>query len=142
MIEQILQGKRVVLSINRFERKKRLESALHAFAHLRSSDSSSDCILVVTGGHDERVLENKTYLADLQSLSASLNLSHATVYPTTTRLDKDTVNVLFIASFSMPQRTFLLDVASVLVYTPPDEHFGIVPLEAMYARGKYFSPYT
>jgi len=45
-----------------------------------------------------------------------------------------TANVLFVPSFSEVQRSFLLSKASVLVYTPANEHFGIVPVEAMYSR--------
>jgi alpha-1,3/alpha-1,6-mannosyltransferase len=42
-------------------------------------------------------------------------------------------NVLFLASFTDDQRTYLLANSICLVYTPSEEHFGIVPLEAMYS---------
>jgi alpha-1,3/alpha-1,6-mannosyltransferase len=41
------------------------------------------------------------------------------------------VQVRLLASFTDAQRTALLAAASVIVYTPANEHFGIVPLEAM-----------
>jgi alpha-1,3/alpha-1,6-mannosyltransferase len=43
-------------------------------------------------------------------------------------------HVTFVRSFSDDERAFLLQSAALLLYTPPNEHFGIVPLEAMYSR--------
>ena len=43
----------------------------------------------------------------------------------------DQVQVLFLLSVTSTLKTLLLDTARLLVYTPADEHFGIVPLEAM-----------
>ena len=42
--------------------------------------------------------------------------------------------MLFKASFSEAERAALLTQSAAVVYTPSDEHFGIVPLEAMYCR--------
>ncbi len=39
--------------------------------------------------------------------------------------------VVFLASFSEAERGVLLRHAAGIVYTPHEEHFGIVPLEAM-----------
>lgn len=36
-----------------------------------------------------------------------------------------------VASFSDAQRSALLAAACTVIYTPENEHFGIVPLEAM-----------
>ncbi len=41
--------------------------------------------------------------------------------------------VRLVASFSDEQRSALLAAAGAVVYTPANEHFGIVPLEAMAA---------
>jgi alpha-1,3/alpha-1,6-mannosyltransferase len=41
--------------------------------------------------------------------------------------------VWFLPSFSDAQRAALLAKARAVVYTPQNEHFGIVPLEAMAA---------
>lgn len=38
-----------------------------------------------------------------------------------------------MASFSDAQRAALLAAATAVLYTPSEEHFGIVPLEAMAA---------
>lgn len=43
--------------------------------------------------------------------------------------------VAFLPSFTDAQRSALLAAATVVVYTPQNEHFGIVPIEAM-AAGK------
>ncbi|KAJ1736884.1 Alpha-1,3-mannosyltransferase-like protein [Coemansia sp. Benny D160-2] len=44
------------------------------------------------------------------------------------------VDVLFLPSFTENQRTHLLSVARCVLYTPTNEHLGIVPLEAMYTK--------
>lgn len=41
------------------------------------------------------------------------------------------IDVLFLLSVPNQVKSSLLRAAKLLLYTPPDEHFGIVPLEAM-----------
>ena len=41
------------------------------------------------------------------------------------------VDVIFRVSISSAERNALLDVSTALLYTPANEHFGIVPLECM-----------
>lgn len=43
-------------------------------------------------------------------------------------------SVIFLRSFTEHQRSVLLDRCSTVLYTPSNEHFGIVPVECMYAR--------
>lgn len=43
------------------------------------------------------------------------------------------MQVVLIRSFTDAERSALLAAAAVVVYTPTNEHFGIVPLEAMAA---------
>ncbi len=43
------------------------------------------------------------------------------------------MQVRFLPSFTTAERTALLAACLAVVYTPPAEHFGIVPLEAMAA---------
>lgn len=43
------------------------------------------------------------------------------------------VQVWFLPSFTDQQRSALLAASLALLYTPVNEHFGIVPLEAMAA---------
>lgn len=40
--------------------------------------------------------------------------------------------VIFLRSISNDQRILLLEHTKVLLYTPENEHFGIVPVEAMH----------
>lgn len=110
------------LSINRYERKKNLALALEALVQLRSRLPSQDwerVHLIVAGGYDERVLENVEHYQELQSLVQQADLGQS---------------VTFLRSFSDRQKISLLHGCTCVLYTPSHEHFGIVPLEAMYMR--------
>lgn len=118
------------LSINRFERKKNIELAISAFAMLLSKQVSEgswekvanpelDISLVIAGGFDKRLKENREYLEELKDTASREGVS-----------DK----VVFLPSCSTAQRDALLSECLCVVYTPKDEHFGIVPLEAMAAQ--------
>ena len=72
-------------------------------------------VLVFAGGFDARLPENASVLAGLRRLAADLGLSR---------------RVAFLPSFSDEQRGALLAVATAVLYTPENEHFGIVPVEA------------
>ena len=114
------QDQVLFLSINRYERKKNLSLALTSFKNLLDGldDGEKERVhLVMAGGYDERVVENKEYYAELKQLANQLEIS-----------DK----VTFIRSFSDTEKIQLLIQCSVLLYTPTNEHFGICPLEAMY----------
>ncbi|EIE26568.1 glycosyl transferase family 1 protein [Coccomyxa subellipsoidea C-169] len=117
-----LNGKHVFLSINRFERKKSLGLAVRAFGALQGKCAEqaevSHSVLVLAGGFDKRLAENREHFCELQELVQQLGLQ-----------DK----VRLVASFSDAQRSALLAVACAVLYTPENEHFGIVPLEAMAA---------
>lgn len=128
----IWPGKTILLSINRFERKKNLELAIKAYAGL-SKDEQSKARLVVAGGFDPRNPENSVSHKQLQELCDSQDLKHTTSKGTDTALgdiptDSD---VIFLLSISQDLKARLLGAASLLIYTPTNEHFGIVPLEAM-----------
>ncbi len=43
------------------------------------------------------------------------------------------MQVILIRSFTDAERSALLTAAAAVIYTPTNEHFGIVPLEAMAA---------
>ncbi len=123
----------VFVSLNRYERKKNIELAILAFKrlieiHLNNDkkkmmksnknlkDSLSNIKLVIAGGYDLRVTENVEYLKELRQLCFELSLEKW---------------VIFRCSISDDERTQLLKRATALLYTPTNEHFGIVPLEAM-----------
>jgi len=111
-----------IVSLNRFERKKNIEVLLQAYAKLHQTinlkGSSSIPSLIIAGGYDPRNVENVEYLRELQSQAESLNIDEFTI---------------FRPSISDNERASLLQSALCVVYTPYREHFGIVPLEAMYA---------
>lgn len=105
------------LSLNRYERKKNVSLALRALAALPSAQRAR-VRLAIAGGYDSRVAENVAHLDELRALAAELGVASL---------------VSFHRSVSDAQRQALLGEAVAVVYTPTDEHFGIVPLEAMAA---------
>ncbi|KAJ9509932.1 hypothetical protein QJQ45_011463 [Haematococcus lacustris] len=128
------QGGPLLLSINRFERKKGIALAVLALKELHAggSDSSSGSSsatdaataaslgvrLVLAGGYDSRLPENVEHFEELQQLVRELGLQE---------------EVRFLPSFTDKQRSALLAACTAVIYTPQHEHFGIVPLEAMVA---------
>lgn len=129
------------LSINRFERKKNITLVITAFAAALKTvplELASKAKLVVAGGYDFKVKENQMYMAELQALCGTLGLSYGTVWPTDglaayPTKDIQSKTVVFIPSVPDEIKRSLLRDASILAYTPSNEHFGIVPLEAMLA---------
>jgi len=112
----------VFLSINRYERKKNLALAVNAMKEIKDACSSDDweqIHLIMAGGYDERVAENKEYYTDLVTLSRDIGVDG---------------HVTFLRSFSDEEKIALLRSATCLLYTPSNEHFGIVPIEAMFMR--------
>lgn len=112
----------VFLSINRYDRKKNLPLALESFKLLQSKVSKMEwdrCELVVAGGYDERVAENVDHYAELLELASELEVQS---------------KVRFLKSPNDRQKMRLLHRCEALLYTPENEHFGIVPLESMYLR--------
>ncbi|KAM7220901.1 hypothetical protein V8F06_003795 [Rhypophila decipiens] len=121
----------VILSINRFERKKDIALAIRAFALLPKT-KRKEAKLIIAGGYDHRVYENVSYHKELVSLADSLNLKNATAKTVVSALNTaPDVEVLFLLSVPNTLKEMLLKSAKLLVYTPSNEHFGIVPLEAM-----------
>ena len=111
----------VFLSINRYERKKNLQLALKAFSALQKRLKEpllSQAHLVMAGGYDERVVENKVHYMELRALAQKQGIEE---------------NVTFVRSFTDKEKVALLDSCLALLYTPSGEHFGICPLEGMYA---------
>ncbi|XP_041097605.1 alpha-1,3/1,6-mannosyltransferase ALG2-like [Polyodon spathula] len=102
--------------------KKNLALALEALKNLQGRLSGNEwkkVHLVMAGGYDERVPENVDHYMELKDLSTKLGLSDS---------------VTFLRSFSDEQKISLLHHCTCVLYTPSNEHFGIVPVEAMYMR--------
>lgn len=121
-------AKVVFLSINRFERKKNLKLAVQALAELKArlptggekgSVSWSDVHLVMAGGYDSQNTENIEHYKELTDIVDAEGLGDG---------------ITFLRSFSDAQKIALLKRCNCLLYTPSNEHFGIVPIESMYCR--------
>ena len=114
------QPRRLFVSLNRYERKKRVDLAVEAFAELRRRpDSGAErSVLVIAGGYDGAVKENAEVLRELKDIASRSGLREGT-------------DIVFRTSISSLERQHLLSNACALLYTPTNEHFGIVPLEAM-----------
>ncbi|KAJ3056289.1 Alpha-1,3-mannosyltransferase-like protein [Rhizophlyctis rosea] len=134
-VKPLISKKRFLLSINRFERKKNVALAVHAFATLRdiAPKEFADLRLVIAGGYDKRVSENVDHLRELDELASGLNIETYTLFPTSAA-PPESAKIIFLPSFTEAQRTYLLANAVCLIYTPSGEHFGIVPVEAMHAK--------
>lgn len=143
------------VSINRFERKKDIGLAIRALAHLRDTLSDddyrvrpADCpvspppscadshcvggthqrvVLVVAGGYDRRLRENVEYYDELRALSQELGVE-----------DK----VKYMRSFTDDEKARLLESARAVLYTPANEHFGIVPIEVRCPCAQAYSART
>lgn len=122
---------RILLSINRFERKKDIGLAIKAYIGLSKSEREGTR-LVLAGGYDHRVAENVQYHQELVDYAEQQGLSTATARTVPTALGiPDSVDVLFLLSVPSSFKVTLLRQARLLLYTPMNEHFGIVPVEAM-----------
>ncbi|EPY49218.1 mannosyltransferase complex subunit Alg2 [Schizosaccharomyces cryophilus OY26] len=133
-ISQSISSRKVLMSVNRYELKKDIALAIESFAALRdlSSDHFSDYLLVVAGGYDTRVTENRKYLELLQNLCKQKGFTYRTMKDDWDSLSVEShVNVLFLLSVPSDIRDALISTSKILLYTPENEHFGIVPLEAM-----------
>jgi len=141
-----------LLSLNRFEKKKNAALAMQAFAILKQQSHSislpNDLRLVLAGGYDPRLQDNIETLHGLIQLASDKNLrywitsstqtqnsasSNNATLPTSTASSSSDADVIFLLNFTTAQRSALLTAPStlVLLYTPANEHFGIVPVEAM-----------
>ncbi|XBW34795.1 hypothetical protein QEN19_000361 [Hanseniaspora menglaensis] len=130
-----------LVSVNRFEKKKNLELAIKSF------NMTLDCLsaarkdklkLYVCGGYDDRVTENKEYLKQLIELCTEMKLRYLVldgknldVKKLTPEDIKNKYDVIFIKSIPTLLKNLIVSKSSLLLYTPSNEHFGIVPVESM-----------
>eukprot|EP00752_Nemacystus_decipiens_P011475 g10188.t1 len=110
-----------VVSLNRFERKKNLPLAVEAVAWALEAMGAEEAPqrglrLIVAGGYDQRVTENVEHLSELKAAAARSGVEDVVEFRTNVADDA---------------RAELLRTASCVLYTPSNEHFGIVPVEAM-----------
>lgn len=117
-----LQNFTYFLSVNRFERKKNVRLAIDAFSRLQSEfgpEEKATVKLIIAGGYDVQVEENISYFAELKQRVQDLNLSDS---------------IILLKSPSDKEKIKLIKHCKAVLYTPDHEHFGIVPLEAMFCR--------
>lgn len=115
----------IFVSINRYEEKKRLPLAVRALAAAieggDGAESGKKPVLIFAGGFDGRLSECHRVLEHVRAAAESLHVWS---------------RIRLLTSVGEWGKKSLLDVSVALVYTPPEEHFGIAPLEAMArARG-------
>ena len=112
----------IFLSINRFERKKSINLCIEALIELKNNILSdkefkkSNIKLIIAGGYDKRVKENVDHFNELEEIAKKGNVLQ---YITWKR------------AFSDEEKPILLANACAILYTPTNEHFGIVPIECM-----------
>ena len=141
------------LSINRYERKKQIDLAIKAlhrlFSDLKNDADSSitkTIKLIIAGGYDERVSENKLYFKELVDFCKERGIKYQILAPEMIQnmdcshdlfLEHEMVDkmasIYFVTKFPDKQKEALLTECSAVLYTPENEHFGIVPVEAMLA---------
>lgn len=110
-----------LVSINRFEGKKNLQLALAALRHHNERGARGGGVrveLTLAGGWDPRLRENVECFGALQAEVAAAGLQGL---------------VTLQRNVSEAERRALFERSHAVVYTPSNEHFGIVPLEAMAA---------
>ncbi|KAK5955627.1 Alpha-1,3-mannosyltransferase-like protein [Knufia fluminis] len=130
--QKLWEGKyKILLSINRFERKKDIGLAIRAYSRV-SDEERKNTRLILAGGYDQRVSENVSYHNELVQMTVEAGLKYATAKTVPTALAiPEEIQVLFLLSIPEAFKATLLENATLLLYTPKNEHFGIVPVEAM-----------
>jgi alpha-1,3/alpha-1,6-mannosyltransferase len=106
---QLAERTPVVLSLNRYEEKKRLNLWMDAARAAQTTVPSA--VFIHAGGYDPLNGENKTVFEGMEQRKPK--------------------NAFLLKSISEDLKMWLLCRCLFLIYTPPNEHFGIVPLEAM-----------
>ena len=149
---------KVLLSINRFERKKEVATVIRAFAAAGKGGAPPGWHLILAGGYDTRLPENVAHFEELCAAAREAGLigagglrdaagggpaaaAWAARVPGWQPLPLQPPyaqvlvgeRVTLVRSFSDAQKGALLGAATAVAYTPPGEHFGIVPLECMAA---------
>lgn len=110
-----------IVSLNRYERKKNIAVLLHAMHWIQTNHTQKQIQIpkiIIAGGYDTQCVENVEHHAELQQLTKQLGLQDS---------------VVFCRNVKDEERSQLLAKAHAVIYTPTNEHFGIVPLEAMAA---------
>ena len=114
------------LSLNRYERKKNIALAIQAYA---LGLAKQRVRLFIAGGYDSRLDENVRHFEELVALAKSLGLRTDT--PNVLDNTRREAQVVFLKNVTEEEKSSLICFSIAILYTPSNEHFGIVPLEAM-----------
>ncbi|OHS98567.1 glycosyl transferase [Tritrichomonas foetus] len=104
----------VYVSLNRYEIKKNHALAVEALAEVVKKYSNAK--LIIAGGYDTKVSENIINYNELQNIAKYNKLEN---------------NVELRKNISDAEKWQLIAESTAVIYTPQNEHFGIVPLEAL-----------
>lgn len=104
----------VFISLNRYERKKNHGLAIEALALV--TKKYPEARLIIAGGYDPAVIENVEHEKELMA---------------TANYNGVTDRVEFRRNITDSDKWDLIANATAMIYTPQNEHFGIVPLEAL-----------
>jgi alpha-1,3/alpha-1,6-mannosyltransferase len=108
-----------LLSVNRFETRKRIDLCIESFALALKTNvhfKQSGIKLVLAGGLDRNNKDALICRSSLEQLAIRLEISD---------------RVIFRENITQEEKEILLSNAFLFLYTPPNEHFGIGPLESM-----------
>lgn len=140
-VKSFFKGHKFFISINRFERKKNIDLAIKAYHKFKAQLPAGDACpkLVISGGFDSRVAENVEYLHELTDLTEGLGLKSFLVRGKLLIMPPAT-DVLFLPSVKSSVKNALIKQSELLLYTPRNEHFGIVPVESMLFKTLVLGP--
>ena len=110
------EGEPVVLVVGRFDRRKNLPLVVEAMAWMRRTEPAARARLVIAGGLDPTRPEDAAVANEIEALAAERGVALAVE-----------------RSPSDARRLELLAGSRCVVHAAPDEHFGLVPVEAMAA---------
>ncbi|KRZ58360.1 Alpha-1,3/1,6-mannosyltransferase ALG2, partial [Trichinella nativa] len=108
------------LSLNRISPEKNHELAVEAFHCLKLLVPESvwnSVQLIIVGNYVERFVQCREYMEKLKCLIQKLELNE---------------KVKIISNADEVQKKYFLQNCTALLYTPPEEHFGLGVLEGMY----------
>ncbi|KRX92368.1 Alpha-1,3/1,6-mannosyltransferase ALG2 [Trichinella pseudospiralis] len=108
------------LSLNRISPEKNHELAIEAFHCLKLLVPESvwnSVQLIIVGNYVERFVQCREYMGKLKCLIQKLELNE---------------KVKIISNVDEVQKKYFLQNCTALLYTPPEEHFGLGVLEGMY----------
>lgn len=139
IIYNLIKDSKVLLSINRYDPRKKFERILLMTSVLKKKiNEVNHFITIIAGGMDLDIKENVAYFGLLKRQCDSLSLSYSVVR--TNELAEPDFNVsfspdvIFLHDASMEQISFLLKKSDVFFYSSSFEHFGLGIIEAMFAH--------